>query len=113
MELSVDTFLKSTPEAKSDVVGRTTITVDEEGFRQLEKLEESLKSSGSEELLAPVHEAAIQAEVPADLGEIRDQKVRIFLGEDGETGQFHLVAKRVDDEALVYTEPTIIRLIAV
>lgn len=38
--------------------------------------------------------------------------MRIFLDDQGQGAHFRLVARRAADEALVYTEPAMVKLIA-
>ena len=47
MEISVDTFLKKQPRDASETVGRTTMTIEEAAYLQLEALEQSLKEGSS------------------------------------------------------------------
>ncbi len=113
MDISVDTFLKPDLGTASETVGRTTMSLDESAYQKLVEVEELLKDRSSQEMLVPVDEHEIDVSAPGDLGDLTEQKVRVFLGTDEQAGHFHLVAKRASDRALVYTEPTMIRLVAV
>ena len=113
MDISVETFLKPNPESISDTVGQTRLSVSESTYLELVELEETLKDRTSRELMVAVDDHAIDVRAPRNLGSLREQQVRIFLDGEGQAGHFHLVAKRSSDGALVYTEPTMIRLLAV
>ena len=112
MEISVDTFLKKNPRATSETVGRTTLCVEEKAFLELAEMEQTLQDSASRELTVPAAEGAIDIDAPRALGALQDPMVRVFLDRESQAGHFHLVAKRAQDQALVYTEPTMIRLVA-
>ncbi len=113
MDISLETFVKQDPSFSSETAGATSITVQESGYLELESLEEKLKASQERELLVPVRDKSVEVSVPGGVGALEDQKLRIFLDEQGEEGYFHLVARRASDDALVYTEPAMIRLVAV
>ena len=111
MDITVETFLKQQPGDTSEPVGPTRLSLDESAYRDLLKLEERLLDSGSEELL--VEAQSVDIEAPSELGRLDAPRMRIFLDPSKEAAHFHLVAKRDTDGALVYTEPTMIRMIAV
>ncbi len=113
MDISLDTFLKPEPAAASEIVGRTRLSLDEGAYRQLFELEEKLKERATRELLVDAEECAIDVNAPQEIGDLKEPQVRVFLDKEGEAGHFHLVATRASDDALVYTEPTMIRLMAV
>jgi hypothetical protein len=102
MEITVETFLKPNPQAESEAAGRTTLVIDENAFLALEKAEE----------LYAVRDQDIDVDLPSDIGALKEENVRIFLSPGSEAGHFHLVARRAEDDALVYTEPAMIRLVA-
>lgn len=112
MELSVETFLKPTPQASSETVGQARLSLNESVYQQLTDLEQTLKNSASKEVTIAASEHDIDIDSPSDVGALKDKKVRVFLDRENQAGHFHLVAKRSSDEALVYTEPAMIRLVA-
>jgi hypothetical protein len=113
MKLSLETFLKLDTQDASEKVGPTSLSVDEGAYMELVEYEETLKVASSRETLIPIDDSTIDVDAPDHLGGLKEQKVRIFLDEEGREAHFHLVAKRASDEALVYTEPTMIKLIAI
>ena len=113
MDLSLETFLKTDPRDRSEEMGPTNLAVNEDAYMELLKHEEALKRSPSRELQIPISEASIDVDAPDHLGWLKDQKLRIFLDNESHDAHFHLVAKRARDEALVYTEPAMIKLIAI
>lgn len=112
MEITVETFLKPNPQAESEAAGQTTLVIDESAFLALEKAEESLKEGESAEALYAVRDQDIEVDPPSDIGALKEENVRVFLSPGSEAGHFHLVARRAADDALVYTEPAMIRLVA-
>jgi hypothetical protein len=113
MDLSLETFLKTAPRDTSEKVGPTSLSVDEDAYMELVEHQETLKVASSRETLVPIDDSTIDVNAPDHLGGLKDQQVRIFLDDEGQEAHFHLVAKRASDEALVYTEPAMIKLIAI
>jgi len=111
MNITVETFLKQQPGDTSEPVGPTRLSLEEPAYRDLLKVEERLLDSGQEELL--VEAQRVDIETPSGLGPLDAPRMRVFLDPSKEAAHFHLVAKRSTDGALVYTEPTMIRMVAV
>lgn len=113
MDISVETFLKPDPGATSESVGLTRLSVEESAYVELMELEENLKDSNNRETMVSAETHAIEVSTPQKIGELKEPQVRVYLDSQSGLGHFHLVAKRASDNALVYTEPTMIRLVAV
>ncbi len=113
MDLSLETFLKTDPRDRSEEIGPTIFAVDEDAYLELVEHEEALKNSSAREVHVPIDEASVDVNAPVRVGCLKDQKLRIFLDNEGKDAHVHLVAKRASDEALVYTEPAMIKLIAI
>ena len=94
MDLSLETFLKTDPRDSSEEIGPTTLAVDEEAYMELVEHEEALKNSSSCEVHVPISEASVDVNAPDRVGWLKDQKLRIFLDNEGQDAHFHLVAKR-------------------
>ncbi|TDG15983.1 hypothetical protein E2F43_07095 [Seongchinamella unica] len=111
MDITVETFLKEKNQNTSEPVGPTRLTLDESAYRDLVKLEQRLLSTEMPELL--VDAEAVDVAAPSELGPLDNQQMRLFTDPAEDAAHFHLVARRSSDGALVYTEPTMIRLVAV
>ena len=111
MEITVETFLKQKPQDKSETVGPTRLSMDDTAYQKLLQLEERLQSIESREMLVDADSVVVDA--PAEIGGLEDIKVRVFLDQTAEAAHFHLVAKRSSDDALVYTEPAMLRVVPV
>ena len=111
MELAVETFRKPTKNAPSEAVGISKVTVDEAAYRALEHLEERLTASDQEEMTVAIDEESPAVETPETLNELKDTRIRLFL-DDNNAAHFHVTARLAQDNSLIYTEPTMIRLVA-
>jgi hypothetical protein len=111
MEIAVETFRKPTKNAPSEVVGISKVTVDEAAYRTLEKLEERLTASEKDEMTVATDEGSPALETPEALNDLRDTRIRLFL-DDNNAAHFHVTARLQQDNSLIYTEPTMIRLVA-
>ena len=112
MELALETYRKPTLEGSSESVGHARVVVRDGGYRALERLEERLRESEQDELMLDIGASDIELELPDECGDMSDCKLRVYL--DGETraGLFHVVGRTSRDSSLVYTEPAMVRLIA-
>lgn len=111
MDITVETFVKPQAGESSEAMGQTRLSLDDKTYRELLKLEERLLDSESEELM--IAAGSVDIDAPAKLGSLAEAKMRLFLDPSQDAAHFHLVAKRSTDGALVYTEPTMIRMVAV
>ncbi len=113
MQLSLDTYCKSAGERKSSEVGRCEVTVSEQSYRALESLEERLRDSNKDELLADIDDAALDIEVPDAIDGLKDCQVRLYLDGEEQVAHFHLVGRQANDDSLVYTSSVLVRMVAV
>ncbi|RLQ21762.1 hypothetical protein DWB85_10770 [Seongchinamella sediminis] len=111
MNITVETFLKAQPGDSSEPVGPSRLTLDDSAYQNLLKLEQQLMESDSPELVIPARRVDVDA--PAGVGPLDAPQMRVFLDPSKDAAHFHLVARRGSDGALVYTEPTMIRMLAV
>ena len=112
MQLSLDTYCK-TEGRPSREIGRSTVEVSAGGFRALESLEEKLRASEQQELYADADEASITLELPEAIDSLTDCQVRVFLGGEEQAAHFHLVGREANEGSLVYTNPVMVRMVAV
>ena len=112
MELALETYRKAPTHTISEEIGRSKLTIGQGEYRELERLEAKLKDSGKAEILVDLREREIEIETPDAHADLKDTKVRMFLDGEAQAGLFHVVAKSAVDDSLIYTEPTLVRLIA-
>jgi len=112
MEIALETFRKPAMDMPSETIGRSTITIGETGYLELEKLEKQLLDSGQTELMVDTDGRAMQLDTPIKQDDLRETRIRVFLDEDAQAG-FHIVAKHAQDDSLIYTEPAMVRLVVV
>lgn len=112
MELSLDTFIEESGRSDDESVGRSTVSIGDESFVKLAELESALKEATSDEILVDAASHHIDLQAPSELGRLGELKVRVFLDPESQLGVFHLIAKRESDAAEVFTEPTMIRMVA-
>ena len=112
MNLSLDTYRKSSSHQTSENIGRSSIVVGDAGYRALGELEERLKRLDQTELLMDMESGSFQVNAPDGCEDLRDCKVRLFLDDETDSGLFHIVGRLARDNSLVYTEPTVVRLLA-
>ncbi|KAA1191902.1 hypothetical protein F0M18_10265 [Pseudohalioglobus sediminis] len=112
MELALETFRKTARQSPSDPIGIASFKVDEDTYKMLEKLENRLKDEGSRELFHEVHPRELELDMPDKCGEISDCKLRLYLDAESGAGHFHVVAEEQHNGNLIYTEPTMIRMVA-
>jgi hypothetical protein len=86
--------------------------VSDDGYRALEQLEQQLKENDQPELMMDVAASQIDLDLPGECGEVNQCKIRVYLDEETRAGLFHFVGHASRDDSLVYTEPTMVRLIA-
>ena len=111
MELALETFRKPTQQAPSESIGISKVVVDETAYRALEKLERQLTASEHPVLLVAAESEPLDLEAPDAFSDLRNTRIRLFL-DDTDAGHFHFTARRAQDNSLIYTEPAMIRLVA-
>lgn len=112
MELRLETFRKTANESNSEEIGQSRITIGQAEYRELERLEKKLKDSDENEMMIDLTNRDVEIETPDASGELKDTKVRLFLDEEAQAGLFHVVAKSAMDDSLIYTEPSLVRMVA-
>jgi hypothetical protein len=113
MEIALDTFKKPATGMPSENIGLSTVTIGAEGYLELERLEQELLESGKPEVLVDADDKTVQMETPLGQDELREPRIRVFLDDDTQGGFFHVVARDARDGGVIYTEPTMVRLVAV
>jgi len=113
MDIALETFRRPCTDASPESIGRSTVTIDEAGYLALARLEQKLIDSGQDELFMDTDERTIHIDPPLNQNDLRDRKVRVFLDENTQAGVFHVVARHARDDSLIYTQPTMVRLVAI
>tara|TARA_R110002049_G_scaffold223668_1_gene395314 strand:- start:792 stop:1133 length:342 start_codon:yes stop_codon:yes gene_type:complete len=112
MELALETYRKAKTHDSSEEIGRTKLTINPEDYRKLEHLEETLKKSGQSEMLLNIKDGMFDIDTPQGNGNLLEPRLRMFLDQETEAALFHVVARSSADNSLIYTEPTLVRLVA-
>jgi hypothetical protein len=55
---------------------------------------------------------AFALDTPEACGELGECKVRLYLDDASGAGHFHVVGREARDNSLIYTEPAMVRLVA-
>ena len=113
MQLTLETWHKPKRAQQSEEIGITHLQIDERQYRRLEEAELELKHSGRQETFLQLEEEDIDLQPPQGLGTLTDCKLRLYLREADDSGHFHLVGRRAQDDALVYTNSVLVRTVAV
>ncbi len=113
MNIALETFKQPTTDVPPENIGRSTVSIGEDGYLALSRLEQELLQTDQDELLMDTDEKTVQLDAPVGQGELHDSKVRVFLDEETRAGVFHLVARHSRDNSMIFTEPTMLRLIAI
>lgn len=112
MKLSLNTYRKPSARQPSENIGRSDIVVGDAGYRTLEQLEERLKTMDESELMMDIESDSFQVSAPDGCDDLYDCKVRLFMDHESDSGLFHIVGRLARDNSLVYTEPAVVRLVA-
>lgn len=112
MELTLETYRKANTESSSTEIGPSKVTIEQAKYREIEELEAKLKDSGQNEILVDFKQGELDIEAPRAHSALKEVKLRLFMDEEAEAGLFHVVAKSAEDNSLIYTEPTLVRMVA-
>ena len=77
----------------------------------LETAGTELKQTGDPEAFIDVSPDELELEMPPECGPLADCRFRVYVSEDDDRIQFHLVGHSVKDNSLVYTNPTLVVLL--
>lgn len=113
MQLILETWHKPKQAKHSEEIGITRLHIDENQYRRLEQAELELKQSDCQEAFLDLEEEDIDLQPPQGFGALADCKIRLYLREADDSGHFHLVGRRAQDDALIYTNSVLVRTVAV
>jgi len=109
MHLSLEAWQKPRQSEESEELGKLRLVIGDREFSSLEKIERDLKESEEREAFMKVSPATLSIQPPKDCGPLSDCKIRVYLREEDDTGHFHLVGRRAENGAPVYTNAVMLR----
>lgn len=109
--LTIEGWCKPEGASKSTRIESLHFRVSEEAHLAMEDAEEKLQDSGTTEVFVTPDMEGLELQTSADCGELTDCKFRVYLNADDQTSNFHLVAKRVSDGALIYSDAVLVEFI--
>ncbi len=109
--LSIEGWCKPEGASKSTRIESLHFRVSEEAHLEMENAEKKLQDSGATEAFVTADMAGLELATSADCGELTDCKFRVYLNADDQTSNFHLVAKRVSDGALIYSDAVLVEFV--
>ena len=112
MHLSLEAWEKPHHSEESQGLGTLRIVIGDKEYSSLEKIERDLKESEEREALIQVSPAALSLQAPRECGPLTECKIRVYLREEDDTGHFHLVGRRAENGAPVYTNAVMLRTVA-
>ena len=74
----------------------------------MERAEEALQINRGGEQFIDVDLATLELDAAPEYGDIADPRFRVYLGSADQRGHFHLVARRANDDALIYSNSVMI-----
>ena len=111
MQLSLEAWEESSKSDQSEEVGTIRLEIGDREFRSLERMENELKQSENREAFLNVSPQTLSLQTPGHCGPLSDCKIRVYLREEDDTGHFHLVGRRAENDALIYTNAVMVRTV--
>ena len=97
------------PGAASPVpINNMHFRINDHYHQLLEQAEESLLDSGKEDVMFAIDMSTIELDIPKECGQLADCQLRVYLSQESQRGQFHLVAHCKEDNSLVYSNAVMI-----
>ncbi len=109
--LSIEGWCKPEGASKSTRIESLHFRVSEEAHLEMENAEQKMQESGASEVFITPEMEGLELATSADCGELTDCKFRVYLNGDDHTSNFHLVAKRVSDGALIYSDAVLVEFV--
>ncbi|MWV17373.1 hypothetical protein F3I16_15120 [Pseudomonas sp. L-22-4S-12] len=106
--LSIEGWHKASGAEQSTPVEHIEFYLNGLDHQHLEQAEEYLQKSHEPETMVDVDMATLELSLPAQYGAVSDCQLRVYLREDDQRGQFHLVAHLQSDGSLVYSNAVLI-----
>ena len=109
--LDIESWCKQGPTEKSEPMGQMHFYISETDHLNLEQAEEHLRQSGEKEAWIDVDPHSFDLKPPPECGPLADYRLRVYLRDDDQRGQFHIVGHRASDGATVYTNALMIDML--
>lgn len=109
--LSIEGWCKPEGASESTRIESLHFRVSEEAHLEMEKAEKRMQESGEREAFVAADMNTLELATSDDCGELTDCKFRVYLSGDDHTANFHLVAKRVSDGALIYSDAVLVEFV--
>ncbi|HUE93249.1 hypothetical protein [Pseudomonas sp.] len=106
--LTIEGWCKPNPAQKSTPLGQIQFHLSENDHVRLEQAEERLQKTHEAELMVDVDMATLELSMPPECGPLSDCRFRVYLSEDYQRGQFHLVGHLASDGSLIYTNAVMV-----
>ncbi|MGY0217354.1 hypothetical protein ACWJJH_08155 [Endozoicomonadaceae bacterium StTr2] len=106
--LTLEGWCKAEDSTQACPVDAIHFRVDEHCHKLLEQAEEELQQSNHSEIIVPIDMSTMELQTSDDCGQLKDCRLRVYLSPRGERGHFHLVANRVEDDCLVYSNAVMV-----
>ncbi len=106
--LTLEGWCKAEGSQQACPIEQIHFRVNEDYRLLLEKAAEDLHDKQQPEAFVPVDMSTMELSTSDDCGPLKDCKIRVYLRKNDQRGQFHLVANRVSDDCLVYTNAVMI-----
>ncbi|WP_281648337.1 hypothetical protein [Parendozoicomonas sp. Alg238-R29] len=89
-------------------IERIHFKINDEYHLLLEQAEEELQENHNPEKYVPIDISTMELSTSNDCGSLKDCKIRVYIRNDDQRGQFHLVGHRELDNCLVYSNAVMI-----
>ena len=109
--LSIEAWVKPNPTAKSVPAGVIEFYISGDDKVRMEQAQEFLQTSTEKEVFLDVDYSTLALVPPQGFGEMTDCQLRVYLRAEDQRGQFHLVGRRAQDGALIYTNAMMIDML--
>jgi hypothetical protein len=109
--LTLEGWRKAPGADTAQPLGRMSFQVSGRCHEALEAAGEELQRTGDPEAFIDVSPDELALEMPLECGPLVDCQFRVYLSEDDNRIQFHLVGHSARDNSLVYTNPTLVVLL--
>ncbi|WDY56122.1 hypothetical protein [Pseudomonas sp. PSKL.D1] len=106
--LTIEGWCKGDGDRKSTPIGEVHFDIQGPTHTKLEQAEEQLQQTHARETMVDVDMALMNLVLPEGYGPLSDCQLRVYLSQEEQRGQFHLVGHRASDGSLIYTNAVLI-----
>lgn len=105
---SIEGWCKPSGAAQSTPIEHIAFYLNGDDHLHLEQAQEHLQQGHAKEVMVEVDLDTLDLHLPMGYGPLADCKLRVYLREDDQRGQFHLVGHRLNDGSLIYSNAVLI-----